>query len=74
MPAIINGPVAIANITGNGAVEFGDSLIVSPKVASKTPAGAGAFNTAVWSMTNTVFNITNYIDPDVTDQPMVGNI
>jgi len=74
MPAIINGPIAIANITGNGAVEFGDSLIVSPKVASKVPAGAGAFNTAVWALTNTAFNITAYIDPDVTDQPIVGNI
>ncbi|MDR7001343.1 spore germination protein [Neobacillus niacini] len=73
MPAIINGPILIANITGNGAVEFGDSLIVSPKVASKIPAGSGAFNTAVWSVTNTAFNITNYIDPDVTDQSIAGN-
>jgi spore germination protein PF len=54
-------------------VEFGDSLVVSPKIASKTPAGAGAFNTAVYVVTNTALNSTNYIDPDVVDQPISGN-
>jgi Spore germination protein gerPA/gerPF len=33
-------------ITASGAVEFGDSLVVSPKVAQKIAAGDGVFNTA----------------------------
>ncbi|MGG3467825.1 spore germination protein [Neobacillus pocheonensis] len=74
MPANIFGPIQITTISASGVVEFGDSLVVSPKNASKTPAGAGAFNTAVWVMTNTAINSTTYIDPNVIDQPIVGNI
>jgi hypothetical protein len=73
MPANIFGPIQITTISASGVVEFGDSLVVSPKIASKTPAGAGAFNTAVWVITNTALNSTTYIDPDVIDQPIVGN-
>ncbi|OIK10614.1 hypothetical protein BIV60_20555 [Bacillus sp. MUM 116] len=73
MPAIIGGPVIINNITGNGDVQFGDSLFNSPKVASKTPAGAGGFNTGVFIITNTGVSSTNFIDPNVIDQPITGN-
>ena len=72
MPANIFGPIQITTISASGVVEFGDSLIISPKVASKTPAGAGAFNTAVWVMTNTAVNSTNFIDTNVIDQPISG--
>lgn len=74
MPAIINGPIQIANITASGVVEFGDAIIVSPKIAQKIPAGAGAFNTAFIAITNTAWNSTNYIDPTEIDQPIVGNL
>lgn len=73
MPAIICGPLLINVISGNGAVEFGDTLVVSPKIASKTPAGAGGFNTAYFAVTNSWVNSTNYIDPNTIDQPVVGN-
>jgi spore germination protein PF len=73
MPANIFGPIQITTISASGVVEFGDSLVVSPKIASKTPAGAGAFNTAVSVMTNTALNCTNYIDPNLIDQPIAGN-
>ncbi len=74
MPANIFGPVLITTISASGVVEFGDSLVLSPKVASKNPAGAGAFNTAFFVMTNTALNSTNYIDPNLIDQPIAGNI
>ena len=35
MPAII-GPVQIFNVSG-GSVQFGDTLFISPKSASKSP-------------------------------------
>ncbi|WP_042354008.1 spore germination protein [Bacillus rubiinfantis] len=70
MPANIYGPIQITTISANGVVEFGDSLIVSPKVASKTPSGAGSFNTAFWVMTNTAVNCTNFTNSNVVDQPI----
>ncbi|MDQ0201869.1 spore germination protein [Neobacillus ginsengisoli] len=72
MPANIFGPIQITTISANGVVEFGDSLIVSPKVASKTPVGAGSLNTAVWVMTNTAVNSTIFIDSNLIDQPISG--
>lgn len=74
MPAIIGGPITINNITGNGDVQFGDSLFNSPKVASKTPAGAGGFNTGAFIISNTAVSTTNYIDPNLIDQPVSGNL
>ncbi|NRD76562.1 spore germination protein [Bacillus sp. BRMEA1] len=73
MPAIIGGPININNITGNGVVDFGDSLFISPKVASKTPGGAGGFNTGALVITNTGASATNYVDPSAIDQPVSGN-
>ncbi|MGG5254856.1 spore germination protein [Neobacillus sp. SM06] len=73
MPAIIGGPIQINIVSGNGIVEFGDSLFVSPKIASKTPAGSGGFNTGIYNITNNGISGTNYIDPDAIDQPMCGN-
>ncbi|MED3564216.1 spore germination protein [Bacillus xiapuensis] len=70
---IICGPITINNITGNGDVQFGNSLFNSPKVASKTPAGSGGFNTGAFILTNTVASATNFIDPNVIDQPLTGN-
>ncbi|WHY75155.1 spore germination protein [Neobacillus sp. WH10] len=74
MPANIFGPIQITTISANGVVEFGDSLVVSPKVASKTPSGAGSFNTAIWVMTSTAANNTIFINSSVTDQPISGTL
>ena len=73
MPAIINGPVTIENITTNGDVKFGDAIFMTPKTESKTYAGSGAFNTGGAVISNTEVNATNYVDPDVVDQPIYGN-
>lgn len=74
MPANIFGPIQITTISANGVVEFGDSLVVSPKVASKTPSGAGSFNTGIWVMTFTAANSTIFINSSGTDQPISGNL
>lgn len=73
MPAIINGPIAIDNITTDGNVKFGDAIFMTPKHESKTYAGSGGFNSGGAVITNTVVNATNYVDPDVVDQPIYSN-
>ncbi|UTL73752.1 spore germination protein [Bacillus halotolerans] len=71
MPAIV-GPIAINSISG-GVVNFGDSFYLSPKRSSKSALGSGAGNTGDFLLLNNAVNATNYIDPDVSDQDMVGN-
>jgi spore germination protein PF len=71
MPAII-GPVHISNVTG-GVVQFGDSLFISPKSASKSVTGAGAANTGIGIITMNGFNLNNILDTNLIDQPVSGN-
>jgi spore germination protein PF len=73
MPAFISGPIQINTISGNGVVDVGDALVVSPKVASKTAAGSGGFNNAVFDLTVDGINSTNYINPNTVNQPVAGN-
>jgi spore germination protein PF len=73
MPANIFGSIQINTISANGVVEFGDTLVVSPKTANKTPGGAGAFNTAIIAIANSGLSSTNYISPNVIDQPISSN-
>jgi spore germination protein PF len=73
MPVTICGPLQIHNVVTNGNVKFGDSIYLSPKDVSKVFAGSGAINIGMGAITNTVVNSTNYIDPNVMDQPNVGN-
>ncbi|CQR47014.1 putative spore germination protein GerPF [Paraliobacillus sp. PM-2] len=71
MPAIV-GPIKIVSV-GGGVINFGDSFYLSPKSASKTAAGAGAFNTGDFINTNSGLNATNTLDPDAVDQVMSAN-
>lgn len=71
MPAII-GPVQIVNV-GGGVVQFGDTLFISPKSASKSMTGSGASNTGGFIITNSAFNANNLIDTNAVDQPITGN-
>ncbi|MBS4214306.1 MULTISPECIES: spore germination protein [Neobacillus] len=73
MPAIINGAVTIDNIGGDGDVQFGDLVFITPKTASKTEGGSGVFNTGGAVITNTGASFTNYIDPSVIDMPIKSN-
>jgi spore germination protein PF len=71
MPAII-GPVQIVSVDG-GIVQFGDTIYISPKSASKTNAGSGGFNTGGIIITATGLNGTNVLDTNLIDQPISGN-
>ncbi|WHY75154.1 spore germination protein [Neobacillus sp. WH10] len=73
MPVTIRGPLQIHNVVTNGNVKFGDSFFLTPKDVSKVFAGSGAVNIGIGAITNTVVNSTNYIHPDVIDQPNTGN-
>lgn len=71
MPAII-GPVQIVNV-GGGIVQFGDSVYISPKSASKTYAGSGGLNTGAIIITASGLSGTNVLDTKLVDQPIAGN-
>lgn len=71
MPSIV-GPIKIIEV-GGGVINFGDSFYLSPKSASKTAAGSGAFNTGDFINTNSGVNATNTLDPDAVDQIMSAN-
>ncbi|MBM7571493.1 spore germination protein [Aquibacillus albus] len=71
MPSVV-GPLKISSVDG-GVINFGDSFYLSPKSASKTAAGSGAFNTGDFTMTNNGANATNSLDPDAVDQIVGGN-
>ncbi|MDC3413731.1 spore germination protein [Aquibacillus sp. 3ASR75-11] len=71
MPSVV-GPIKI-NSVGGGVVNFGDSFYLSPKSASKTSSGSGAFNTGDFICTNNGLNSTNVSDPDVADQNTTAN-
>ncbi|MDR7001344.1 spore germination protein [Neobacillus niacini] len=66
------GPIIINEIRG-GNVNFGGSLVVSPKTAGKSVLGTGSGNTAVFNFSITGADSTNTIDSDVFDQPVDGN-
>lgn len=72
MPSLILGPV---NINSNsGAVNFGDTLNVSPKSTAKAFSGSGGGNTGNYVVTMNGASATNTIDPEVTDLPLTGNV
>ena len=71
MPAIV-GPIKITSIS-DGIVNFGDSFYLSPKSSAQTYAGSGGFNTGDIQLINNGASVTNTLDPDLIDQPTVGN-
>ncbi|SEO49875.1 spore germination protein PF [Amphibacillus marinus] len=71
MPAIV-GPIQIIEV-GGGVINFGDSFYLSPKSASKTAAGAGAFNTGSFVNATSGLNATTTYDPDLADQVIASN-
>ncbi|MGE7270973.1 spore germination protein [Brevibacillus panacihumi] len=71
MPSIIGA----VNINSNeGTVNFGDTLNISPKSATKSYSGSGGSNTG--NIVNTVngASATNTLDTSAVDQPIAGNI
>ncbi|MBP3038681.1 spore germination protein [Bacillaceae bacterium Marseille-Q3522] len=71
MPAIV-GPVQIVNV-GQGIVQFGDSLFISPKSNAKSTHGSGAANTGGVVITNNGLSASNNLDTSAIDQATIGN-
>ncbi|WP_409304604.1 spore germination protein [Peribacillus sp. SCS-155] len=71
MPAVV-GPIQVINVTG-GVLQFGDTLVTSPKSASKTFNGSGSFNTGFALFPASGLNLNNIVDLQGIDQPIAGN-
>lgn len=73
MPAFV-GPI-ILNSLQNGSAIFtvGDTFSLSPKSSDKTTVGAGTANTGDFVEIQNLFNITNFYDADIIDQPNILN-
>ncbi|MBU8907908.1 spore germination protein [Desertibacillus haloalkaliphilus] len=72
MPSIVGGPFKINS--NSGVVNFGDSLNISPKAATKSFSGSGAGNTGDFIMTNNGVNANTNVDPDLSDQNASANV
>ncbi|WP_026694124.1 spore germination protein [Peribacillus kribbensis] len=73
MPSFGYGPVQITHNSAGGIIQFGDSVVISPKEANKTTNGSGSGNTALMVVNNNLLNGNSVIDPNIVDQPMIGN-
>jgi spore germination protein PF len=71
MPSLF-GAIKINSISG-GAVNFGDSLNISPKASDKTVSGAGGGGTGDFQIIVNGTSITNAADPDIADQNITAN-
>jgi hypothetical protein len=65
-------PVKISSVSG-GVVQFGPSVFISPKGASKTFTGSGSDNLAVQIYIVNGVSSTNTLDSDGVDQPIFQN-
>jgi spore germination protein PF len=72
VPSVV-GPIKISSVSSGAAVNFGDTLYIAPKVATKTNGGSGAFNTGDFIITMNGISLTNDFDPDVFDSNVTAN-
>jgi spore germination protein PF len=72
MPSVV-GPIKINNVSSGAVVQMGDCLYIAPKVATKTQAGSGGFNTGDFIITNNGISLTNSFDPDQFDSNVAAN-
>ncbi|MFP5113802.1 spore germination protein [Bacillaceae bacterium C204] len=63
-------PVKIDTVSG-GIVQFGNSLFISPKSASKSALGSGSSNTGVHITTINGQSTNTAVNSDLFDQPIV---
>jgi spore germination protein PF len=70
MPAL-TGPVTIINIAGSAIVEFGDTVFISPKFATKTNTGSGSSNTGAEIIVISGISSSGAVQTSLNDQPIV---
>jgi spore germination protein PF len=63
-------PVKIDTVSG-GIVQFGNSLFISPKSASKNTHGSGSINSGLHVTTINGQSTTTSVNADLLDQPIV---
>ncbi|WP_257347030.1 spore germination protein [Pseudalkalibacillus decolorationis] len=73
MPSIILAPIKITSVSTEGTVNFGDTLYIAPKSTAKSSSGSGGGNTGDFMLVNNVWNVTNTIDPDISDSNNLAN-
>lgn len=71
MPALV-GSVQILN-AGSGVIQFGDSLVISPKLANKSVNGSGSGITGGLIFDTNGLSANSVIDINGIDQPITGN-
>lgn len=72
MPAIIAGFVKVVNMGTGGVASFGDTVMITPKNASKGYFGSGFSGTGDFAHTVDVVNNTNTVDADFVDNNVFG--
>jgi Spore germination protein gerPA/gerPF len=72
MPAFV-GPVKLNELDSSAIFKVGDTFSLSPKSSDKTSVGSGSANTGDFIQTQNLFNITNFYDADIIDQPSIIN-
>ncbi|KAF0996118.1 spore germination protein [Geobacillus thermoleovorans] len=73
MPSFISGPIKITHVSGDGTVNFGDVLQITPKSTLKSNTGSGGGNNGDFLQTNTFVSFTNASDPDLVDSNNTAN-
>lgn len=73
MGAFIGGPLSINTIGGQAIVNFGGTLFISPKNASKSFNGSGGGHTSAISFGFYGPSATNTVDNNVIEQPVTLN-
>lgn len=71
MPSIV-GAVQIVN-AGDGTIQFGDSLFISPKSATKSVFGSGSGSTGGIVVDNNGLSGNSVFDLNAVDQPISEN-
>jgi spore germination protein PF len=72
MPSVV-GPIKITSVSSGAVVNFGDTLYIAPKVATKANGGSGAFNTGDFMITFNGISLTNDFDSDAFDSNVKAN-
>lgn len=72
MPCCVVGPVKLNSVSG-GNVNFGDAFYIAPKSVDKAISGAGGGGVGDLQFVCVGASLTYGIDPDVVDQPLIGN-
>ncbi|ERI11586.1 spore germination protein [Aneurinibacillus aneurinilyticus] len=73
MPSIV-GNINIVSVDHSSIINFGDTVILSPKSAAKSFAGSGSFNTADVMKNYNGFNATNTNDSHLADANIAGTL